>query len=169
MSAHHDPRERALASWGVDVALSLFFVGVGALAILDSRRLGAGWGADGPQSGYFPFLIGALLIGGALVNLANALRDRAAGVRDTFVNWGQFRLVLVMMVPTAIYIAAIPFLGIYLASAILAAAYLHFLGGYRWWMGIAFGVAVALVAFLVFDIWFLVSLPKGPIEHALGY
>jgi len=25
------------------------------------------------------------------------------------------------------------------------------------------------VAFLVFEIWFLVPLPKGPLEHALGF
>jgi hypothetical protein len=32
---------------------------------------------------------------------------------------------------------------------------------------VALGVPVAL--FLLFEIWFLVPLPKGPLEHLLGY
>ena len=31
------------------------------------------------------------------------------------------------------------------------------------------GLAVALVLFFMFDIWFLVPLPKGPIEDMLGF
>jgi hypothetical protein len=62
---------------GVDVALSAFFAVIGLLAIIDSQRLGSGWGSDGPQSGYFPFLIGSVLLLASLFNLVTALRSRA--------------------------------------------------------------------------------------------
>jgi hypothetical protein len=159
--------DKSVASWGVDVAVSLFFAGVGIAAIVDSRRLGAGWGADGPESGAFPFIIGLALVVASLVNLVSAVRTRDNG--ETFVTWGQFRLVLAMMVPAALYVGAIPFLGIYLASAILGTAFLRFLGNYGWLASLVFGIGVSVLAFFVFDVWFLVPLPKGPIEHALGY
>jgi putative tricarboxylic transport membrane protein len=167
MAWHPSPSDKPLANWGVDVALSAFFSVIGLLAIVDSQRLGSGWGSDGPQSGYFPFLIGSVLLLASLFNLVMALRSRAAS--GTFVTWGQFQLVLVMMVPTAVFVAAIPFVGIYVASAILAIAFLRVLGGYSWLGSIAFGISVSVIAFLMFDVWFLVPLPKGPLEHALGY
>lgn len=167
MSWQPSHSDKSLASWGVDVAVSIFFAGVGIAAIVDSQRLGSGWGADGPQSGYFPFLIGLALVVASMVNIVGALKTRDGG--ETFVTWNQFRLVLAMMVPAAVYVAAIPFLGIYLASAILAVAFMRFLGDFGWIASLAFGIGVAVLCFFVFDVWFLVPLPKGPIEHALGY
>jgi hypothetical protein len=42
-------------------------------------------------------------------------------------------------------------------------------GRFRWYgaAAVAFGVPLAL--FLVFERWFLVPLPKGPLEAMLGY
>jgi hypothetical protein len=45
-----------------------------------------------------------------------------------------------------------------------------------WWLGkypllriLPVAVAVPLLLFFMFEVWFLVPLPKGPIEMALGY
>ena len=38
-----------------------------------------------------------------------------------FVTWPQLRLVLSVLIPTVFYVAAIPFTGIYVASAVLVA------------------------------------------------
>ena len=65
--------------------------------------------------------------------------------------------------------AAIPFAGIYLASAALVAWFMDRLGGFPWHRAVPAGIATAIVAFVVFEIWFLVALPKGPIEEWLGY
>ena len=163
---------RGVRTVAVEVATSLLLAGVGAAAMWDSRRLGAGWGAEGPQSGYFPFWIGALLAAAGIGNLALALRGaaRGGGKGDgLFVTWPQLRLVLAVLLPTAVYVAAIPFAGLYVASAVLVAWFMIRLGGFRWWVAVAAGLATALVAFVVFEEWFLVALPKGPIEAWLGY
>jgi hypothetical protein len=34
---------------------------------------------------------------------------------------------------------------------------------------VALSVAVPVITFLIFEVWFLVPLPKGPLEAALGY
>jgi putative tricarboxylic transport membrane protein len=154
----------------VDAVTSLLLAGVGVAAMWDSNRIGAGWGAEGPQSGYFPFWIGAVLLAASLGNLALAARARGgAEGGGLFVTWPQLRLVLSVLLPTAVYVAAIPFAGLYLSSAALVAWFMIRLGGFRWWVAAAAGVATALVAFVVFEIWFLVALPKGPVETWLGY
>ena len=86
-----------------------------------------------------------------------------------FVTWPQLRLVLSVLLPTTLYVAAIPFTGLYLASAVLVVWFMMRLGGFPWWRAAAAGIATALVAFVVFEKWFLVALPKGPIETWLGY
>ena len=167
-----DAPPRGVRTVVVEIATALVLAGLGAAAMWDSRRLGIGWGAEGPQSGYFPFWIGLVLLLASLGNLALALRARGAAAKrggGLFVTWPQLRLVLSVLLPTAVYVAAIPFAGLYAASAVLVAWFMIRLGGFRWWVAAASGLATALVAFVVFEEWFLVALPKGPIEHWLGY
>ena len=165
---------RGVTTRAMEIATSLAFAFAGAVAIWDSARLGAGWGADGPQSGYFPFWIGLLLVLASAANLLPILRGarrEAAGEdsRPMFLTWQQARTVATVFIPTAIYVAAIPFTGIYVASAVLVAWFMVRLGGFALWRALPAGIATALVTFVVFEIWFLVALPKGPLEEFLGY
>ena len=153
----------------MEVATSLLLAAIGAAAIWDSSRIGAGWGTDGPQSGYFPFWIGAILAGVSLGNLVPVLRAKGAAAEETFVTWPQLRLVLSVLVPVVFYVAAIPLAGIYAASAVLVAYFMMRLGEFSWRSAVPAGIATALVAFVTFEIWFLVGLPKGPIEDLLGF
>jgi len=43
----------------MEIAVALLFLLFGGVVSWDSYRLGASWGSDGPQAGYFPFYIGA--------------------------------------------------------------------------------------------------------------
>ena len=170
-AAEDGPAPGGVRTAAVEAATSLLLAGVGAAAIWDSRRLGAGWGTDGPQSGYFPFWLGVVLIAASLGNLLLVLRARGGGAKGggIFVTWPQLRLVLSVLLPTVFYVAAIPFTGLYAASAVLVAWFMIRLGGFRWWVAVASGLATAAVAFVVFEEWFLVALPKGPVEAFLGY
>ena len=47
-------------------------------------------------------------------------------------------------------------------------ALIFVLGFFLEWIEISY-IAVPLFLFFMFEIWFLVPLPKGPIETALGY
>jgi hypothetical protein len=64
---------------------------------------------------------------------------------------------------------AMPFTGLYVASALLIGFFMRRHGGYGWLASAALSVAVSVAFFLVFERWFLVPLPKGPLEHALGF
>ena len=74
-----------------------------------------------------------------------------------------------MVIPTAIYVALIPYIGIYVSSALLIALFMKWLGKYSWSVVIGISILVPILTFLMFEIWFLVPLPKGPLEVMLGY
>ncbi len=145
---------------------ALFFV-LGAIVVFDSARLGARWAADGPQAGYFPFYIGLIVCLSAAVNLVLALVSRGDSGR-IFVEAGQFKLVLAVLVPTAIYVALIGWTGIYVASALFIAFFMRWLGKYPWWKVAAVSIGNSIAFFLIFEVWFKVPLPKGPLETLLG-
>jgi putative tricarboxylic transport membrane protein len=130
-------------------------------------RLGARWGDDGPQAGYFPFYIGLILCASSAVNLALAMLDTRDKDR-TFVGVGQLKLVLTVLIPSAIYVALIGWTGIYLASAVYVAFFMRWLGRYPWWKVAAVSIGNSVAFFLIFEIWFKVPLPKGPLEALLG-
>lgn len=165
--------ERAVGSmrtWEVLVAVG--FLIFGAVIVWDSRRLGSAWGSDGPQAGYFPFYIGLIIIIASVANLLVALNSGPKGARH-FVTRGQLRMVLTVMIPSIVYVLLIKnpvySLGIYESSAIFIAMFMRFLGKYQWPKIAAVSVGVMFVFFLMFEVWFKVPLPKGPIEALFGF
>jgi hypothetical protein len=66
-------------------------------------------------------------------------------------------------------VAVTPYLGIYVAGAVYMALYMRLAGRYSWAASLALPLAFTLTMFLVFEKWFLVPLPKGPLETWLGY
>jgi hypothetical protein len=157
---------KALRQKSAEMVVAALFFALGAIVVFDSARLGARWGDDGPQAGYFPFYIGLLLCISAAVNFALALieRDRAR----IFVELDKLKLVLAVLVPSAIYVALIGWAGIYLASVLFIAFFMRWLGKYPWWKVAAVSIGNSVVFFLIFEVWFKVPLPKGPLEAALG-
>ena len=140
----------------------------GALVIYDSVRLGFGWQeVPGPRPGYFPFYIGLLICIASLVNVVQALRVPAAQNR-TFVEVGQLKLVLTVLIPTAIYAALVTWIGIYVASVLFIGFFMRWLGKYSWWKVIAVSGVTVVVFYVIFEKWFKVPLPKGPLESLLG-
>ena len=150
-----------------EIAVAAGFFALGAIVIFDSVRLGTGWKEDGPQAGYFPFYIGVIICVCALVNLVAAI-FAAMKRNPAFVERGQLKLVLSVLVPTAVYVALIGALGIYLASALFVALFMRWLGKYGWGMVVAVSAGNSVVFFLIFEIWFKIPLPKGPLEAWLG-
>jgi hypothetical protein len=159
--------ERGIGVMPMELITALALAGIGGAAIWDSLRIGAGWGDDGPQGGYFPMLLGVGLVLASLGNMVLALRPAARG--RVFVSWEQSRHVASVLVPTVIYVGLIGVLGIYLASVLLILYFMRVLGKFGWAAAFGISLATMLVFFCTFELWFLVPLPKGPIEQALGF
>ncbi len=158
--------QRAFGTKAAEIAVALAFLALGAIVLYDSARLGAKWADDGPQAGYFPFYIGLIICVAAVLNLFAALRVRPE--RDkAFVEVGQLKLVLAVLVPVAVYVALIGWTGIYVASTLFIAFFMRRLGGYPWWKTAVVSVGNSVVFFLIFEVWFKIPLPKGPLESLL--
>jgi putative tricarboxylic transport membrane protein len=142
-----------------------------ALALIlgyDNWRSGMGWAKDGPQSGYLPFYLCAILGGASLFGLLSAFvkRHRAS---NPFVTRDQLRRVMQVFVPTVLFCAAMQWLGIYVASFLLVGGFMRFLGRIAWWKSLLTAALFAVVMFVTFEIAFDVIMPKGPLEAALGF
>jgi hypothetical protein len=147
-------------------AVVVFIVGV--VMMTDNYRIGAGWGSGGPQPGYFPFHIGAILCVAAAIVFVKSLFGKHRN-HAVFVTWDRLRLVLIVLIPTIVYVLAIQLVGIYVASAVFIAGFMRFLGKTSWWQTLAVSIGVSVVLFWMFEIQFLVPLPKGPLEALFGY
>ena len=167
--ASSDPSEFTVSVRVMDIAVAVLFMAAAVVVIADSLRVGAEWAADGPQAGYFPFYIGVLMFIASGATAVAALVSKSAAARQTFVERGQLKMVLKVLVPTIVYVVLIPFLGLYVASAVFIAFFMAWIGKYSPLIIAPVAVGVPLFLFVMFEIWFLVPLPKGPLENLLGY
>ena len=149
-----------------DLTTALILIAGGALVIWDSLRLGIGWGTDGPQSGFFPFWLAVLLVASCL---AIALQARRRASRAAFVTREQLRPVLTTLVPAAGFVVLTQLVGLYVAAMLFMGFYMRWIGRYGWLPVAVLSVLFPVLTFVVFEKWFLVPMPKGPLEAWLGY
>lgn len=163
-----NPGKQGISTKTVETSVAAILFSLGALVIYDSHRIGSGWAPDGPQAGYFPFFIGLIICLASAWIFFQALLTEAAG-KTAFIGAGKAKLVLSVLIPSIVYVIAIYFVGIYVASTV-------YIGFFMWWQGkfnltrilpVSLGVPVAM--FFMFEVWFLVPLPKGPLEALFGY
>jgi putative tricarboxylic transport membrane protein len=151
-----------------ETAVALLLLVCGLVVVVDSLRVGIEWADDGPRAGYFPFFIGLLLSFAAGWILLQAILGWSKETK-LFSQWSELRDVRAMLVPTTVFIAAVPFLGLYLPGALLIGFFMHRHGNFGWLTTVLTAIGVPVVFFLIFEKWFLVPLAKGPIEAWLGF
>ena len=152
---------------GVEIGVAIATIIFALVVIYGSILAGINWGVEGPRAGFFPFYVGLIILGASIVNLVQALSGHTR--KGLFADWGQLRRVLSVVIPAAIYVALIPWIGIYIASALLIGLFMKWLGNYGWALVLGIAIGIPLVTFVVFERWFLVPLPKGPVEQLLGF
>ena len=76
----------AFSQKSAEIAVAALFFLLGVIVIYDSVRVGIRWADDGPQSGYFPFYIGLMVCGSALLNAIFALSKDIKGKIALFCN-----------------------------------------------------------------------------------
>jgi putative tricarboxylic transport membrane protein len=166
-----NPAGEGRAAFGrksAELGVAAFFFLLGAIVIYDSVRLGFGWQeVHGPRPGYFPFYLGLIMCVASVINAVRALLTRGAG-DTTFVEVGQLKLVLSVLVPTALYALLVTWIGIYVSSVLFIGFFMRWLGKYPWWKVTGVSLVTMVVIYLVFEKWFKVPLPKGALENLLG-
>ncbi len=154
----------------LELLTAAFFAAIGAVVVMDSVRTGFRWGADGPQPGYFPFYIGCvMIIGAAWVGLGILRQWSSEKARAPICSPHQMRLVLQMFVPCVLFVIGVIYLGLYVAGTIYIAAFMMWQGRFGWLRSLLVAIGVSAVLFGLFELWFQVPLPKGPLEALFGY
>jgi hypothetical protein len=169
--SHSSATSALVATRWVEFALTLFTLLIGVVVMYGSLDQGIGWGDAGPEPGYFPFYIGLLLSCASLGNgVLTLIRWQALSV--AFVSRGQFRQVLSVFIPIALFVLAMPFTGIYLASAVFIAWFMWRdrirAKPYGKLMICSVSGGAVLASYLIFALWFKVPLDAGPLGDWLA-
>jgi len=139
---------------------------LGGVVLFDAVRIGFGWGPDGPRSGFFPFWLALIMVVTCAVILAQSARG---GQGKSFVSREQLDSVLKVLWPAVAAVGLMHFVGLYVASALYMGFYMRWVGRHRWVTVVALALGIPIACFLIFEKWFLVPMPKGPLEQWLGY
>jgi putative tricarboxylic transport membrane protein len=110
-----------------EVATLFVLLALAALLAYDNWRTGMEWDSTGPQAGYFPFYLSVILAGACLYGIVREFLARKQAA-ETFVTRDQLRRVLQVFVPTLLFCFAMQWLGLYVASFLLIAGFMVFIG-----------------------------------------
>jgi hypothetical protein len=137
----------------------------GAAVVVSSLDNGIGWSAAGVDAGTFPFVVGLIILSGSVFNLAQGWLH----AREIILRSSELKRLGMLFIPAAVYVGVIPLIGIYLASAVYVFGALaqHRRGAFIF-SGLA-AIATALALYLIFELTFQISLPRGLLGNALGF
>ncbi len=163
-------QREGVATYKVEAVVAFLILLLGITVASGSWKLGAGWTTDGPGSGYFPFYIGVLMCVAGLGVLYQALFSKEKDT-DIFVDNNQLKLVLSVFIPACVYVLGVQFLGLYVASAIYITLFMIFLGKFSILKSTLISLAIVVLFFFMFEVWFKVPLFKGSLDPLafLGY
>lgn len=168
MAHHEETAQNGVRTIVLDLVVAVLIFILGATVAYDSYQLGSSWGTDGPQAGYFPFYIGAMICVCAGVVLVQSILGLKTS-RAVFATYPQLKQVMVILIPSFLYVAGIQWLGLYVPSALFIGLFMKLVGKYSWLRSVVVGLSVSVLSFVMFEIWFKIPLPKGPVENLLGY
>jgi hypothetical protein len=154
----------------LELATAILTGSFGGAVVVQSLDNGIGWSSAGVDAGTFPFLTGIIIVAGSLYNLARgvvpAVSLASVPIAITSI---ELRRLAGLFVPAAIFVAAIPLLGIYIASAAYVFAVLAIPRHQSVVRSAVTAAATALALYVVFERMFQVSLPHGALAAALGF
>jgi putative tricarboxylic transport membrane protein len=156
------PRHRS-----VEIVVAVLTLIFGLVILVGSLNVGVDWGVEGPRPGFFPFWISLFIIVASVINLVQVWSSGGAKP-GLFSSWEQLRRVTSVIVPATIYVVLVPFLGMYVSSMLLIAVFMLWLGGYNVGKTLPIALGVPVIAYIVFERYFQISLPKGAVEYWLG-
>ena len=154
-------QDSAISVRTMDIVTAIVFLAIGITVMVGSLKLGASWGADGPEAGYFPFYISLIILLSSTVTLYQAVVVNKKKDSESFVDREPLKQVMAVLLPATVFVLGVQLIGIYVASAIYIAIFMVWLGKYPIWKAVAVSVGVSAALYLMFEYWFQVPLPHG--------
>ena len=163
MSEHtnNSNQDSVISVRAMDIITSILFLVAAIVVMVGSLKLGASWGSDGPEAGYFPFYISLIMLLSSTVTLYQAAVVNKDQKKVSFVDRESFKQVMAVLLPAIVFVLGVQLIGIYVSSVIYIAIFMVWLGKYPIWKAIAVSVGVSVALYLMFEFWFQVPLPHG--------
>jgi hypothetical protein len=163
MSEHtnNSNQDSAISVRAMDIITAILFLAFGITVMVGSLKLGASWGADGPEAGYFPFYISLIILLSSTVTLYQAAIVNKKKKTESFVDREPLKQVMAVLLPATVFVLGVQLIGIYVSSALYIAIFMVWLGKYSVWKAVAVSVGVSAALYLMFEFWFQVPLPHG--------
>jgi putative tricarboxylic transport membrane protein len=164
-----DPLGSVVSNRTMNIVVALALMVIAAVVMISSYRLGAGWAKDvGPDSGYFPFYVALFMFIATGATLVQSLFARGVD-GGSFIGHGEMIMMLQVLIPMSIFVVLSIYIGIYISTFLFIAFFMTWHGRYPIYKTVPVAVLVPIILFIIFEVWFLVPLPKGPLEAWLGY
>ena len=163
MSEHtnNSNQDSAISVRAMDMITAILFLVFGITVMVGSLKLGASWGADGPEAGYFPFYISLIILLSSTVTLYQAAIVNKKKKTESFVEKEPLKQVMAVLIPAIVFVLGVQLIGIYVSSALYIAIFMVWLGKYAIWKAVAVSIGVSIALYLMFEFWFQVPLPHG--------
>lgn len=163
MSEHtnNSNQDSAISVRAMDIITAIVFLAIGITVMVGSLKLGASWGADGPEAGYFPFYISLIILLSSTVTLYQAAIVNKKKKTESFVDREPLKQVMAVLLPAIVFVLGVQLIGIYVSSALYIAIFMVWLGKYSAWKAVVVSVGVSVALYLMFEFWFQVPLPHG--------
>ena len=154
----------------LELATAILTGSFGVAVSVQSLDNGIGWSSEGVESGTFPFLTGIIIVAGSIYNLARGVVPTASLASVPIaITSVELRRLAGLFLPAAIFVAAIPLLGMYIASAAYVFAVLAIPPHQSVSRSLITAALTALALYVVFERMFQVSMPHGALAAALGF
>lgn len=152
-----------------DLLVALGLLGFGVAVVVQSQAVGIEWMRGAPQSGFFPFWLGVILVFLCLILLGRIAwgwrRKRPPFIKDPFIKDRQALASVVKVASTALgALVLVGFIGFYAASAVYLFVYTRWVGRHRWYSAIFISLGVTIATYVIFERWLLILLPRGTYE-----
>ncbi len=142
-----------------DIYCGLFWLMVALFVIGTSIKMGLG-DIGSPKPGFFPFLVGVLLLFLSLGIIVLAVKDRYEDRH--FKEWPSFRVnVLLTLAVLILYAISLEFLGYIIGSFLLFLYLFKFPAGKKWRFSIIVTILVVSLTYYFFGVLLQAQFPKG--------
>jgi Tripartite tricarboxylate transporter TctB family len=153
-----------------DIVTAVILLGLGILLDVSCLQLGIGWGMEGPEAGFWPFIMSLGMTIGGIIVLKGAIQRKGVSKKtDPFIPRECIKPVLQCAIPAALMVFFTDYIGLYLAAAIYLAVYMRWIGKHRWATVLILSITIPLGSYYLFDKVFLIPMPQGSLMGWLPF
>ncbi len=144
-----------------DQVSSIIGIIIGIFILVSSLNYDFG-SLSSPSTGFFPFLLGGLIILLSVIGLVSASYEKLKGVGwDSVIKGMLWKRPFIAFISLLLYVLLVKYLGFIITTVIFMAFLLRVLEHQRWVVVIGMSVLVALVSYGIFEMGLKSQLPAG--------